>query len=350
MQDVQKSFFFLAIFLFFSALFYLLAPVLTPFVTGALIAYLLNPLVNLLTRYSIPRSLAVTALFILFSGLMIFLTFLLMPLIERQVGLLELLIPKVLTWAQHHLIPMLSVAGDWQTQMIDWDAIKKMLIQNGSKAGGVINWIFQSTVHSGLRVMEWLLNLILIPVVVFYLLCDWNRLINSIRRSLPRRIEPRVLKLCQECDRVLSSFFCGQLIVMLALSIIYSVGLSLVGLSVGVLIGVASGLLSIVPYLGFIVGILIAGIAAYVQFNDLTMVMMTSLVFLATHIFDNFFLTPKLVGNRIGLHPIAVIFSVLAGGALFGFLGVLLALPVAALLMVWLRYFYQKYQDSQLYQ
>jgi predicted PurR-regulated permease PerM len=211
-------------------------------------------------------------------------------------------------------------------------------------------WLWKSVLHSGFALIEWVAHLVLIPVVTFYLLRDWDKVVKGVRELLPRSSEPTIVKLATECDDVLSAFFRGQLLVMLSLATIYSIGLSLVGLQVGLMIGLIAGLLSLVPYLGFIVGIVTASIVAYVQFGTLSSLFLVWLVFMVGQVIESTFLTPNLVGNRIGLHPVAVIFSVLAGGTLFGFFGVLLALPVAAVIMVLLRFFYQRYCNSRLYQ
>jgi predicted PurR-regulated permease PerM len=250
-------------------------------------------------------------------------------------------------WIQDTLIPLLDNIGV-DGSRISIEGLKSMLVQNWAKAGGLANWVFATMLQSGFRMMEWLLNLILVPVVTFYLLCDWDRFISGLRSLLPRRIEPTIVKLLKECDEVLGAFLRGQLLVMLALAVIYSIGLTLVGLKTGILIGAIAGLLSIVPYLGFIVGIIIASVVAFMQFGGFT-VLLVWVVFVGGNVIDNLFLTPKLVGNRIGLHPVAVIFAILAGGELFGFLGVLLALPAAASIMVWIRYLNQQYHKSELY-
>jgi predicted PurR-regulated permease PerM len=185
---------------------------------------------------------------------------------------------------------------------------------------------------------------------MFYLLIDKNTIIKKTRNLLPRRIEPTVVKITKECNSVLSAFFRGQLLVMLSISIYYSIGLTLLGLRIGLILGLIIGTISIVPYLGVIVGVIAASIAAFVQFGSFTPVLLVWLLFIVGHSLDHMFLTPKLIGDRIGLHPIAVIFAVLAGGKLFGFFGILLALPAAAVIMVWLRFLVKHYHGSRLYQ
>jgi predicted PurR-regulated permease PerM len=197
--------------------------------------------------------------------------------------------------------------------------------------------------------LAWLANLVLIPVVTFYLLRDWHIVIERVHELLPRRSEPHIVRLASEADTMLGAFLRGQLSVMTALAVVYSLGLWIVGLDLALLIGLIAGLVSFVPYLGFITGIALAGIAAYLQFQELLPLVWVALVFGIGQMLEGMLLTPWLVGDKIGLHPVAVIFAIMAGGQLFGFVGVLLALPVAAVLMVILREARRRYIDSTLY-
>ena len=215
--------------------------------------------------------------------------------------------------------------------------------------GGIAAGIMKSVTQSGLVFLAWLANLVLIPVVTFYLLREWDVLVARVGELLPRRVEPTIAMLARDCDEVLGAFFRGQLSVMLALGIIYSAGLWLVGLDLALLIGLVAGLLSFVPYLGFALGLLMAVIATVAQYHDLFHLVPIVLVFGVGQMLEGMVLTPYLVGDRIGLHPVAVIFAVMIGGQLFGFFGVLLALPVAAVVMVLLRYAHRQYRDSELY-
>jgi predicted PurR-regulated permease PerM len=282
-------------------------------------------------------------------GILFILVLLLIPLIQDQIDVLSDTLPGILNWMQNSMIPWimdhLGLSG-----VVNASTLKNVIANNITKAGGVADNLLKALLHSGFQLVELLVTLILIPVVTFYLLCDWDRVLLGIRNLIPRHVEPIIVKLVQECDTVLSAFFRGQLLVMLALGIIYSVGLMLIGLQLGLMIGLISGILSIVPYLGFISGIIAASIAAFVQFGTFSSVLFVWLVFAVGHLIEHTFLTPKLVGDRIGLHPVAVIFAILAGGCLFGFMGVLLALPVASVVMVWVRYLHKRYRRSKLYQ
>lgn len=330
-------------------LLYLLAPILTPFLVGTLLAYLVDPIVNKLVRFHIPRLLSVIIVFSILFLILILLIMVLIPIIEKQIVFLIELIPGIVDWIQQIMVPWF-VTHFGVNEQLNVPDLKENLSGLLNKAEGILTWVWKTVLHSTAALLTWITNLILIPVVTFYFLLDWDRIVNGLRNLLPRNIEPTVVKLVKESDQVLSSFFRGQLLVMMSLAAIYSVGLSLIGLKIGVMIGLISGLLTIVPYLGFIVGIISASIAQIVQTGNLESVVWVILVFAIGQTLDAIFLTPYLVGDRIGLHPVAVIFAILAGGALFGFVGVLLALPVAAVLMVWLRYLHQRYRHSALYQ
>lgn len=192
--------------------------------------------------------------------------------------------------------------------------------------------------------------MVLIPVVTFYLLRDWDILMAKIRRLLPRKREALTIQLLGECHEVLGAFMRGQLLVMLALGIVYAVGLMSIGLELGLLIGLLAGLASLVPYLGFVVGISAALVAGLFQFGvEWYPLLGIVVVFSIGQMLEGMLLTPLLVGDRIGLHPVAVIFAILAGGQLFGFTGVLLALPVAAVIMVLLRHVHELYKESDMY-
>lgn len=330
------------------ALLYFLAPILTPFVVGILLAYLFNPVVNLLMRLHLPRIVAVIVVFLVIALIIMLLVVLLIPLIQTQVVTLSVFIPNTAAWLQNTIVPLLKAHFGIE-QIIDINTLKQQLTDNLAQAGGAATWVVVKILHSGVALLHLILNLVLIPVVTFYLLFDWNKVLKGLKDLLPRKYKSTIIKLATECNDVLGAFFRGQLLVMLTLGIFYSLGLSLIGLQIGLVIGVVVGVLSIVPYLGIIVGIIVASIAAYLQFGTFISVVPVLLLFAVGQTLDGMFITPKLVGGRIGLHPVAVIFAVLAGGTLFGFFGVLLALPVASIIMVLARFFNQRYQSSPLY-
>ena len=330
-------------------LLYLLHPVLTPFMAAAVLAYLGDPLVDRLELSKVPRTLAVAIVFVVLTSLAVIVLLILVPMLQRQIVLLLQKIPALIDWVQHSAMPWLESSLGVRTAGIDLEVLKDSLQANWQDAGRLVTGMLGSVTRSGLALVGWVANLVLIPVVTFYLLRDWDVLVAHIRELLPRRIEPVVSQLAQESDEVLSAFFRGQLLVMLSLAVVYSVGLEIVGLELALLIGMLAGLVSFVPYLGFIVGFSAAAVAALLQFHDPFVLIYVGIVFGVGQLLESVVLTPLLVGDRIGLHPVAVIFAVMAGGQLFGFFGVLLALPVSAVVMVLLRHVHSEYKASALY-
>lgn len=349
MSDSQK-WLLLASALLVGVLLYLLAPVFTPFLVAALIAYLGDPLVDRLERVGLSRTLSVTVVFVLLFGTLTLVVLLLVPLIERQVSHFITRFPAYLDWLQHTALPWVQHTFGVDVGDLELTSLHDAVREHWQKAGGVAAQIIKTVSTSGAAMMAWVANLLLIPVVSFYLMRDWDALMERIRQLLPRSIEPNAVQIARESDDTLSAFLRGQLLVMLALGAIYSVGLWLVGLDLALLIGMLAGLVSFVPYLGFIIGILAAGVAILVQTHEWLDVLWVLLVFGVAQVIESAVLTPLLVGDRIGLHPVAVIFAVLAGGQLFGFVGVLLALPAAAVIAVLLRHAHQRYLRSNLYE
>jgi predicted PurR-regulated permease PerM len=339
----------LALLVLIGAAFYFLAPVLTPFVIAATFAYLFDPLANRLQRWGLGRNLAVSIVFLALVLILILVLVLLIPYLSGQVAAFIRHLPEWLVWAQTVAVPWLNQKFDMNLEMPDMQGVIAILQEHWKEAGGIATTLVASVSKSGLAVVSWITRLVVIPVAFFYLLRDWNVMIKGIHDFLPRSIEPTVSRLARESDETLSGFVRGQLSVMIALGVIYGVGLWAVGIDIGPLIGVIAGLISFVPYLGSIMGILMGVIAALVQYGDWAHVLLVTSVFVIGQLLEGYVLVPRLVGEKIGLHPLAVIFAVLAGGELFGFLGVLVALPVASVLVVVLRYFYQRYRDSALY-
>jgi predicted PurR-regulated permease PerM len=327
---------------------WLLAPVLAPFVLAALFAYLGDPLVDRLERW-MSRTFAVTLVFLVMIVAAIAIVLVIVPFIERQIGNFLAQLPKWIEWFQTRAAPWLEMRLGVSTDVLDTQQIIGVLQTHWKEAGGFATAVLARVSKSGLTVVGWALNIVMIPVVAFYLLRDWDIMVERIHALVPRSIEPVVSRLARESDDVLGAFLRGQLSVMVALGIVYGAGLWLVGISVGPLIGMIAGLISFVPYLGAITGVVMAVIAALVQYQDFAHVALVLIVFAIGQSLEGYVLVPRLVGEKIGLHPVAVIFAVLAGGELFGFLGVLLALPVASVIMVLLRYAHERYTASELY-
>lgn len=326
-------------------LIYSLSAVLAPFLVAALLAYLSDPLVERLASWKVPRLLGVVIVLLLLLAAVVVLLFIFIPILEQQIALLIQKIPSWLTWLQTTVAPWLATHLGVQNNL-DTSQLKFSVAGHWQQASDILGKTIKTVTGSSLAIISVMTRVLLIPVVFFYLLRDWPKVLVGLQQLLPRRIEPTISRLIRECDDVLSAFLRGQLLVMLALGLMYSMGLAMVGLDTALLIGMIGGLVSIVPYLGFIVGITSASIAAYVQYHSLWRVAAVWLVFVIAQSIEASVLTPQLVGDRIGLHPVVVIFAVLAGGQLFGFTGILLALPVAAVLMVFIRYFRGRYLRS----
>lgn len=331
---------------------YALTPVLEPFGIALLLAYLGNPLTKTLQRWHLPRTLAVVIVFCLTFMVITLGIGLLIPSIGEQIAFLVNKIPAIIHFWQTtgvdrvtQLSQRLGVSAYLQPE-----TLKNFASEHWQQAGHYLNVFFTTVFHSSATIFNWIVNIVLIPVVTFYLLRDWHQLLANCKGLLPQRIAPSVTRVMTECDEVLGAFFKGQLLVMVALGIIYTVGLSIVGVQLALLIGLIAGLLSIVPYLGFSIGLISALLAAAFQFSDKIHMLYVLIVFIIGNGLEGMALTPWLVGDKIGLHPVAVIFAILAGGQLFGFIGILLALPVAAVLMVLLRHLHRYYLNGQWYQ
>ncbi len=347
MSDSQKWFFLIGA-AGLAFLTYLLAPVLTPFLISAALAYLGDPLVDRL-EVKFSRSVSVLIVFCgIFSALFIVIAFV-VPVLQQEIVTLVKKLPGYIDFIQSRVIPWLQSTLSIELKAWDLSQVKAMIKQHWQDVGGVAAGILGTVSKSGLAFLGWMANLVLIPVLTFYLLRDWDIIVERVHELIPRRWERGVVSLTKSCDEVLGAFMHGQLMVMLSLGTVYSIGLSLVGLDMALLIGMGAGMVSFVPYLGFILGMLVAGIAAAMQFQELVPLLFVFAVFGVGQMLESFLLTPYLLGDRIGLHPVAVIFAVMAGGQLFGFMGILLALPVAAVIMVLLRHAHEEYVSSHLY-
>jgi predicted PurR-regulated permease PerM len=335
----------------FCVLFWLLSPILMPFAAGAFLAYVGNPLVKRLMRLGLSRNWAVSlAFFTLLTVVVVALVFL-TPMLWKQFVYVETKLPSLLSWTNRNAIPWLERHLRIDVNRIDMDLVTEWLSGYWTETGEVASGnVLTRVAASSISVLTILGMIGLVPVVTFYLLLDWDDVLRRIRDLVPRHIEPLVSQMALECDDVLAAFLRGQLLVMLSLGVIYSVGLEIVGLKLALIIGMVAGLGSIIPYFGFAIGIISATIAAVIQFGRIDDVLLVWAVFGVGQAIEGWVLQPYFVGDRIGLHPVAVIFAIMAGGQLFGFAGMLLALPVAAIIMVLLRHAHRHYQQSRLYQ
>lgn len=327
---------------------YLLDAVLMPFIAGMILAYLADPLTNYFQRLGMKRTWAVSSVFLILLLVFTLSLLILIPLVVQQIKQLGEALPGAFAWVESVLAPQVQ---EWTGYDVRGELTnaRETLVENWRDAGGYAAQALGQIGRSGMAFASWVTYVALIPVVTFYLLLDWNRLLDSIADLIPRQWTGDTTRLAKRCDEVLSAFLRGQLLVMLCLGVIYAVGLTVLGLNFGLLIGVVSGLVSIVPFLGFIVGLAIALIVALFQFDTWWALLGVLAVFGIGQVAESVILQPKLLGDKIGLHPVAVIFAVLAGGNLFGLTGVLLALPAAAVIMVLLRELTDRYKGSALY-
>ena len=324
-------------------LLYLLAPVLTPFVAAALLAYLGDPVADRLEAMKVPRSVAVLVVFILTLLVLAGLILLLLPLVQSQVAALLDVLPRYLQLLEErvwpHIAPLLA-DGEAPSEF----GLAAMLERFGSNAGSFGSALLSSLGRSGGAVLTAVVNAFLVPILTFYLLRDWDLILTRIGSLIPSAQQDKAFALAQETDATLGAFLRGQLLVMIALAALYTLGLSLIGLEFALAIGVVSGLVSFVPYLGLIFGVGLAGLTAINSPDGgMTLLALVVVVFSVAQFIEGSVLTPKLVGDRIGLHPVLVIFAVMAFGQLFGFFGVLLALPAAAVIAVFVRFAYENY-------
>jgi len=325
-----------------------LGPVLTPFLVGAILAYLGTPVVARAEKRGMPRSVA--ALFvILFIMLLLAALFLvLIPLVQSEVASITRRLPVLFTQFTDDVAPFLQRKLGI-TLALDFDSIRTFITENADQARELSARLLSGVKTGGAIVLSLLVNIALIPVVMFYLLRDWNMIVARIDDLLPRRWRPKVRQIAGEVDGVLAEFLHGQLLVMLALAAYYAIALSVVRLDHAAAIGILTGLLVFIPYVGFGLGFLLGMTAAILEFHGWPGFFAVLAVYGIGQLLESYVLVPFLVGDRIGLHPLAVIFALLAFGELFGFAGVLMALPVSAMLLVGLRHLRRAYVDSPVY-
>jgi predicted PurR-regulated permease PerM len=327
----------------------MLAPVIMPFLLAAVLAYALHPLVELLHARRIPRwlgaGLAITLLMLVLAAVLL----LIVPVITKQVPLLKEQVPALLERLNDSLLPIAARFGiDLQVDVVmvrDW--LRQLV---AGHEGELVQGLLSSLRIGGSALAAVFGNLVLMPIVAYYLLLDWARLVERVKGLIPPRWRAGVQSFLDETDEVLGQYLRGQLLVMGVLAVFYTVALALVGLKLALPIGVFTGLAVFVPYLGFGLGLIMGLLAAVLQFQALLGVVLVGVVYVVGQTVESLYVTPRLLGERIGLHPIAVIFALLAFGHLFGFVGVLIALPASAVLLVAIRRAKASYLASELYQ
>ena len=329
---------------------WVLGPVLMPFVVAAVLAYALNPVVRGLERVGkrlIPSIVAVLLVEIGFLVLVVAVFTLLIPIVVTELPLMRDKLPALLQRGQTFLAPWLASMGVQVS--LEPESIKAFVLQNVdlSMGDGVAKALASLRI-GGSVALAVIGNLVLIPVVLFYLLIDWRHVVRHMHSLVPMKMRPAFDSFMHESDQVLGQYLRGQISVMLAMAVFYSVGLWWFGLDLALPIGVFTGLAVFVPYVGFGLGLILASIAALLQF-PFEQACLIVVVFGLGQALEGFVLTPRLVGERIGLHPLHVIFALLAFGQLFGFVGVLIALPASAVLLVAIRRLRHRYQSSELF-
>jgi predicted PurR-regulated permease PerM len=329
-------------------LVWLLSPILAPFLFAAILAYICDPLVERLTRHRVPRTLAVVLVLLLALGLVVGILLIVLPVFYKESRLLMEKLPGFVAWFNEHAAPWLKQRLDLGVQL-DVEsartAAKEIMAQNEDLPKQLLG----SLKIGGMVLLALVANLLLVPVVLFYLLRDWNKLVASVASLIPTRAKAKAVTLAREVDTVLAEWLRGQVLVILIMSVYYVTALWIAGLQFALPIGIVTGLAVIVPYVGIIVGLTLATLTALLQYDSF---MGLAWVWLAIGIgqaLEGMVVTPLIVGERIGLHPVAVIFALLAFGQVFGFLGVLLALPASAALLVALRHVRAAYLAGPLY-
>ena len=348
MSSDRKALFWLAGLVVLGGLIHLLSSVLLPFVAGMAVAYFLDPVADRLETRGVSRGLATALILLAFFAAATGILVLLVPLLQGQVVELAGLIPGMVEWLRGYAEPLLQrLQAD-----LPPEALEKIHTAAGVFAGDAVKWLTSvlGRIWSGGGAFLNLISLIVItPVVAFYLLRDWDLITERLDSWLPRDAAPAIRSQLAEIDRTIAGFVRGQASVCLVLALFYGIGLSLIGLKSGLLVGLGAGMVSFIPYVGAAIGLAVGLGIAFAQFADLPPILIVAGVFIAGQTLESYVLTPRLVGGRVGLHPVWIIFALLAGGAVFGFTGILLAVPVAAVIGVLVRFSLARYLESPLY-
>ena len=346
--SLQQYLWIIGVAIFIALLLHWLGPILTPFLIGAILAYIGRPAVSWGEQHRVPRTVGALLVLIVTILLVFGLILVLSPLVHSEFAQLLRRLPDLAVLLQDKFAPWLEDKFGITLQL-DLASIKEMVAENLAGAQALSMKLLSGVKAGGTLILAIAINLALIPVVMFYLLRDWNQILLRIEELTPRRWLAKLRVLAVEIDDVLAEFLRGQASVMIVLAIYYAVGLWIAGLQFAVPIGILTGLLVFVPYVGFGLGLVLGVLAALLQWNGWPGFVAVLAVYGIGQLLEGYVLVPWLVGDRIGLHPLAVIFALLAFGELFGFAGVLLALPASAALLVGLRHLRKAYNESALY-
>lgn len=328
-----------------------LGPVLTPFVVAGVLAYALTPLVDRLDHAGsgrLPRVVAVILVELLFILALLCIVLLVVPVLSKEIPLMREQLPVLLDRLHGTLSPWLAQFGVHIA--FDFASLREQLVVYLNENWGEgLPSMWSSLKLGGSVAVAVVGNAVLIPVALFYLLLDWKQVVARVLELVPPRARPSVDSFTHEADEVLGQYLHGQALVMVTMAVFYSTGLALFGLDLALPIGVFTGLAMFVPYVGFGLGLALALVAGLLEFMSVKAIVMVGVVYGLGQVFESLYLTPRLVGERIGLHPLAVIFALLAFGQLLGFVGVLVALPASAVLLVAIRRMRASYLASRLY-
>lgn len=345
----QQVLFWIAALLFVGLCLYVLRDILLPFVAGLAIAYFLDPVADRLERLGLGRLMATVVILLVFALAFIAFLVVLVPVLANQLSALTVRVPEYLAQLET-LIARMS-----DGRLAAWLGVEQGTIAGpvSDLAGKLASWLGNlatSIVSGGMALVSFLSLFVVTPVVAFYMLADWDRMIAVIDGWLPRKYAPTIRSLARDIDTVVARFVRGQGTVCLLLGLFYAVALTLVGLNFGLLIGFGAGLISFIPYVGSTLGLVVSVIVALVQFwPDWPMLVVVVAIFLFGQFLEGYFFQPYLIGTSVGLHPVWLMFALFAFGYLFGFAGLLLAVPAAAAMGVLLRFAVQRYMASPLY-
>jgi len=327
---------------------YLLGSILLPFIAAFVIAYTLNPLIETLAKYQISRpygAFIILFVFVLFFAGVLFVS---IPLLKRELFKLASMLPtyghKLFIFIEPYAQKLLS-----NSQIVDFATLADKFVSN---IGDILSYALKFIVKlftNSMAIANLLSLIIISPIIAFYLLRDWPQVTNTMSDLIPPQSRSRFKTLINDINKTLGGYFRGQATVCLCLALFYAITLSLIGLDYAITIGLITGLFAFIPYLGFSLGFIAAIAVAIAQFSSWIPISLVSGVYLIGQILESYVLTPKLVGKKIGLHPVWVIFALLAGGVLAGFWGLLIAMPVAALIGVFIRFFISYYRKTDYY-
>lgn len=340
--------FWLIILVIFLCLTYALRSILLPFVLGCLIGYLFDPLVDKLEKLKINRTIASCIVLLSITLITIAAIVAFAYFTEQQIAVFIKGIPHYLSLLQSKFSPLLNILQE-NFPDLDEEAVVEYLQNNSANTLTLVGKALQKIINESYALLNIISLLLITPVVAFYMLLDWPAFIRSTDELLPKKYKKDIREQAKAADKIISSFIRGQISVCLILGTYYAVGLSIVGLDLGLLVGLIAGIISFIPYVGSITGFILSMGIAFAQFDTITPILEVAFVFLSGQFIEGNFLTPKLVGDSVDLHPVWIMLALLAGGVLLGFLGMIIAVPMAAVIGVLLRFAIAKYKQSPLY-